>query len=132
MDAGKKDDILASIPKIRQGIYSFIATACESKDKTNASKLKDVLKSALALVRVHKKMTDEKIEDAWDLTTLRSIITTLGSIDKFKGVQSLAQQLSALVSQSPSTSKPQSKKRKSSVNGTIEPEQSIKKNKQKQ
>lgn len=132
MDAGKKDDILASIPKIRQGIYSFIATSCESKDKTNASKLKDVLKSALALVRVHKKITDEKIEDEWDLTTLQSIVTTLGSIDKFKGVQSLAQQLSALITQSTSTSKTSSKKRKSSVNGTTEPEQSVKKNKQKQ
>ncbi|EOR01392.1 DNA polymerase V [Wallemia ichthyophaga EXF-994] len=132
MDAGKKDDILASIPKIRQGIYSFIATSCESKDKTNASKLKDVLKSALALVRVHKKITDEKIEDEWDLTTLQSIVTTLGSIDKFKGVQSLAQQLSALITQSTSTSKTSSKKRKSSGNGTTEPEQSVKKNKQKQ
>ncbi|TIA92729.1 hypothetical protein E3P99_00514 [Wallemia hederae] len=133
VDAGKKDDILASVPKIRQGVYSFIATSCESKDKTNASKLKDVLKSALALVRVHKKMTDASIEDDWDLPTLQSIITMLGSIDKFKGVQSLAQQLSALVSQSPTTSKSQAKKRKSSINGTTnDSEQSAKKNKSKQ
>ncbi|TIB82805.1 hypothetical protein E3Q22_00072 [Wallemia mellicola] len=129
VDVGKKDEILKSIPKIRQGVYSFVVTSCESKDKTNASKLKEVFKCALALIRIQKKITDGPVEEDWDVTTLQSIITTLGSIDKFKGVQSLAQQLNALVSQS--QSKPQSKKRKSSVNGNLEQEQN-KKNKQKQ
>ena len=119
------------IPSIRQGIYSLIVSACEDKESTNANRLKEALRCAMAIVRVHKRIVDDNksIEDSWDLQSLQSIITSLSSIDKYKGVHALSQQLNQLIL--PSASNSNNKKRKSSVSQS-QNEKTSKKNKQKQ
>lgn len=94
---GHNEEILAFMPLLREAIGSALVEACEQGSLT-APQVKEVLKSALALVRLTRKLapTLDVMVQIWDRSSWEKISKQFASSESLKtatGLQNLCKQL---------------------------------------